>query len=52
MRARKIEDIKRLEMAKDRVARELVERQKLLDDELILNEKVRRMREDFDEKNE
>ena len=52
MRTRKLEEIKKLELYKDRIAKELVERQKQLEDELLLNERIRRMREEVDEKHE
>lgn len=52
MRARKLEEIKRLEVYKDRVAKELVERQKQLEDEMLLNEHVRRMREEVNDQHE
>jgi hypothetical protein len=52
MRTRKIEEIKRLEVAKDRLTKELQERQKQLEDEKLLNERIRRMREEVDEKHE
>lgn len=52
MRTRKLDEIKRLEQYKDRIAKELVERQKQLEDELLLNERIRRMREEVDEQHE
>ena len=52
MRTRKLEEIKRLELNKDKLAKELVERQKQLEEELLLNERIRHMRDEVDEKNE
>ena len=52
MRTRKLDEIKRLEQYKDRIDKELVERQKQLEDELLLNERIRRMREEVDEQHE
>lgn len=52
MRTRKVEEIRRLEQARERVTKELQERQKQLEDEMLLNERIRRMREEVDEKHE
>lgn len=52
MRTRKLEEIKRLELNKDKLAKELVERQKKLEEELLLNEQIRHIRDEVDVKNE
>ncbi|CDW71466.1 UNKNOWN [Stylonychia lemnae] len=50
LRARKLEEIKRMELAKDRLGRDLAERQRQLEEETYLNDQLRRMRDEYDEK--
>ena len=49
MRVRKLEEIQRMEQLKIKVGRELAERQRQLEEEVILSEKLRRMRDEYDE---
>jgi hypothetical protein len=50
MRTRKLEDIKRMEMTKDKLKKELSERQRQLEEEMMISEKIKRMQDENDEK--
>eukprot|EP00347_Sterkiella_histriomuscorum_P003092 403365623 len=49
LRARKHDEIRRMELAKDKLVKELQERHKQLQEEQYLNEKLRIMREEYDD---
>lgn len=50
MRTRKLEEIRKMELAKEKLAKELIEWHRQLEEEKILNDRILRMREENDEK--
>jgi hypothetical protein len=49
MRIRREDEVKRLEAQKDRLTKELIEKQKQMEADALLNERLRKMREKNDE---
>lgn len=52
MRIRREDEVKRLEAQKDRLTKELIEKQKQMEADALLNERLRKMREKNDEQQE
>lgn len=52
MRVRREEEVKKMELQKERLSKELAEKQKQVQADAILNERLRRMRESYDEQQE
>jgi hypothetical protein len=49
MRMRREDEVKKMEAQKDRLTKELIEKQKQMDADALLNERLRKMREKNDE---
>jgi hypothetical protein len=47
MRGRKLEEIRRMEIAKEKLIKELNERQRILNDEYAMNEQIKYMKDDI-----
>jgi hypothetical protein len=52
MRIRREDEVKRMEAQKDRLTKELIEKQKQMEADALLNERLRKMREKNDEQQE
>lgn len=52
MRMRREDEVKRMEAQKDRLTKELIEKQKQMEADALLNERLRKMREKNDEQQE
>ena len=52
MRMRREDEVKKMEAQKDRLTKELIEKQKQMDADALLNERLRKMREKNDEQQE
>ena len=52
MRIRREEEVKKLELQKERLNKELTEKKKQMQADALLNERLRRMRENYDEQQE
>ena len=52
MRLRREEEVKRMEATKEKLSKELVEKQKQIEADALLNERLRKMREKNDEQQE
>lgn len=48
MRNRKIEEIKRMEIAKEKVQRDIIERQKEFEEEMRITEQLNRVKDEYE----